>query len=57
MTIFGILLILIGTSIFLISINHLDRNYHDFNSPFLWILLFVGVMTISFGIVLIVMDR
>jgi hypothetical protein len=52
--ILGGFLVALGIVILITSIAHIDREWDQFNSPFLWVFLFVGLVLTGFGVVLLV---
>jgi len=52
----GVVLAIIGLAMFVGSIFNLNRRHDQMNSPFLWIFLIAGLITASFGILLVVVN-
>ena len=46
---------LIGLLMFIGAITHMNREAEDFNSPFLWVFLFAGLLLAGFGLVAVLM--
>ena len=44
-----------GVVLIVATISNIDREWHEFNSPFLWVFLFVGLMLAGFGALLMLL--
>jgi hypothetical protein len=53
--ILGGFLVALGIVVLFTSIANIGREWHEFNSPFLWVFVFVGLILSGFGVVLLVL--